>query len=279
MTTSTTRGGAKVRANGIDIHYVEQGTGTPLVLLHGGFVSTGPIWSGTPYSYIDHMDALADHFRVIAPDTRGSGATVHDGGSSTLAVLADDVAALIAALDLDRPLLCGFSEGGQTAAVLSARHPGIARAIVNDSGFDALDPGSHTFQMARAMLSGGNPEATESDPDAAAGFLVQIGMGDLVARMQADYDEAQGPDAWRRYFDMLFSRWTHFPGYGFDDLGSVETPTLVLCGDRDGFCPVEEAVRAYRALPNGELAVVAAQDHSLSTRKVSTAIEFLLRHV
>src|SRR5262245_11287290 len=103
MTTSTTRPGTKVRANGIDIHYVEQGTGTPLVLLHGGFVSTGPTWSGTPFSYIDHMDQLAEHFRVIALDTRGSGASVNDGTISTLSVLADDVAAVIDALGLERP--------------------------------------------------------------------------------------------------------------------------------------------------------------------------------
>ena len=40
-----------VNANGIDIHYVEAGEGEPLVLLHGGLVSTNPIWAGTPFSY------------------------------------------------------------------------------------------------------------------------------------------------------------------------------------------------------------------------------------
>ena len=50
------------------------------------------------------MDTLASHFRVIAPDTRGCGRTAHTGGAVTFDLLADDVAALIDALGLERPL-------------------------------------------------------------------------------------------------------------------------------------------------------------------------------
>src|SRR5262249_60534525 len=72
--------GQRVHANGIDIHYLDQGDGEPLVLLHGGVVSTNPIWTGVPVAYAGHMDTLAEQFRVIAPDTRGCGRTVHTGG-------------------------------------------------------------------------------------------------------------------------------------------------------------------------------------------------------
>ena len=86
--STTDRGGAFVHANSIDIHYVEKGQGKPLLLLHGGLVSTGPIWHGAPVSYNDHMDRLAEHFRVIAPDTRGAGATVHKEGTPSMSLLA-----------------------------------------------------------------------------------------------------------------------------------------------------------------------------------------------
>ena len=62
--------GQYVHANGIDIHYVEIGRGQPLVLLHGGLVSTNPIWGDVPVSYNSQMGVLAEHFRIIAPDTR-----------------------------------------------------------------------------------------------------------------------------------------------------------------------------------------------------------------
>ncbi len=91
QTAKTDRGGAFVHANGIDIHYLEAGTGEPLVLLHGGVVSTSSLWRNHPFAYADHMDALAKHFRVIAPDTRGAGATEPGEGTASFAVLAEDV--------------------------------------------------------------------------------------------------------------------------------------------------------------------------------------------
>jgi len=63
--------GRYVRANGTDIFHREAGTGDPLLLLHGGVVSTNPIWAGIPVAYVSYMETLAKHFRVIAPDARG----------------------------------------------------------------------------------------------------------------------------------------------------------------------------------------------------------------
>jgi pimeloyl-ACP methyl ester carboxylesterase len=67
-------------------------------------VSTNPVWAALPFAYASFLGTLAEHFRVIAPDTRGSGKSVHPGGPIPAALLADDVAALIEALNLDRPL-------------------------------------------------------------------------------------------------------------------------------------------------------------------------------
>lgn len=132
--------GQYVRANGIDVHYVDVGDGEPLLLLNNGMVSTNPVWARHPFVYGSHVDTLAEHFRVIAPDTRGSGKTVHSGGPIPYTLLADDVVALIDALDLDQPLICGFSDGGQTATIVGVRSPGSVRAIVNHAGYDLFNP-------------------------------------------------------------------------------------------------------------------------------------------
>ena len=102
-----------VRANDIDIHYIDAGTtdAPTLVLLHGGLVSTSEIWAPTPISYASHLQQLAEEFHIIAPDARGSAMTAHSGGPVSMSMLADDVAALIDALGLDRPAVAGFSEG------------------------------------------------------------------------------------------------------------------------------------------------------------------------
>src|SRR5262249_24263815 len=164
MTTHVAVEARTVRANGIDIHYLEQGEGDTLVLLHGGIVSTNPIWSGVPIAYASYMDTLAKRFHVIAPDTRGCGRTPHSGGQITVDVLADDGAALIDELGIERPAVAGFSEGGISATVLGIRHPGAVRAILNDAGFDLFDPQAPTAQIMRHML-GGSPDATEANPD------------------------------------------------------------------------------------------------------------------
>ena len=199
-----------VHANGIDIHYLEAGEGEPLVLLHGGVVSTNPIWTGVPISYASHMATLSARFRVIAPDTRGAGRTVHSGGTVTFDLLADDVAALIDALGLDRPLVAGFSEGGITATVLGIRHPGTVRAIANHAGYDAFDPEVFpTLGATMRQMLGGSPDATEADPDAAARFFSQSAeMQGVFELMKADEDSGQGKDHWREYLRLAFHRLT-----------------------------------------------------------------------
>lgn len=273
----TDRGGAFVHANGIDIHYTERGSGEPLILLHGGLISTGPIWDGAPISYNDQLDRFGRHFRVIAPDTRASGATVHKEGTPSASLLADDVLGLIEALELDRPMICGFSEGALTATIVSIRNPDSVRAVVNDAGFDLLDPKSHMFAQARVLL-GGSPEATHADPDAAIANFAQMGMGEMFDMVRADHDSAQGYGYWRRFLELTFQRWTRSPGFTFDDLRAATAPTLVLTGDCDMFCSVEDAVTTFRKLPNAELAVMPNHDHHIGTPKVDASIEFLRRH-
>lgn len=268
-----------VRANGIDIHYVEAGRGEPLVLLHGGMVSTNPIWGDVPLSYCAHMDALAEHFRVIAPDARGSGRTAHSGGTVTFDVLADDVLALIDALGLVRPLIAGFSEGGITATIVGIRSPASVRAIVNHAGYDVFNPQAPSFAMLRQAL-GGRPDASEADPDAAERFFDQSDqMRAAFALMKADQDSGQGDGYWREYLRLAFHRTTQPPGYTVDDLRQVSAPTLITVGDRDDFCLVEEGVVAYRALVAGELAVVPNTGHVITPAIVEHMVDFFDRQL
>jgi pimeloyl-ACP methyl ester carboxylesterase len=271
--------GRYVRANGTDVYYVEAGQGQPLVLLHGGMVSTSQLWAGVPVAYVSHIATFAEHFRVIAPDTRGCGRTANPGGGViTYAQLADDVAALIEALHLEGAMICGFSDGGIIATIAGIRSPGAVRAIVNDAGYDMFNPHSPSFPMMRQIL-GGSPAATQADPEAAEQlFNASPDMRPMIALLKADQDGAQGPGYWKRYLAASFDRTTTPPGYTVEDLRQITAPTLILTGDRDHFCSPEEGVAAYRVLQHGELAVLPGVGHIITPFKVQVAIDFLRRH-
>jgi pimeloyl-ACP methyl ester carboxylesterase len=267
---------ACVHANGIDIHYVEAGEGKPLLLLDNAMVSTNPVWAAIPFAYASFLGTLARHFRVIAPDTRGSGKTVHPGGPIPSALLADDLAALIDALNLDRPLICGFSDGGETATLVGIRHPGSVRAIVNHGGYDLFNPDPHApaIAMTRQML-GGSAGATQADPEVSASRSPELRA--MFELMKADHDSAQGAGHWKTVIARTFDRVTQPHGYTVENLNAITVPALILTGDRDPFCTIEDGAAAYRALPAGAFAVLPDTGHLITPAAVRATIEFFER--
>ena len=113
-----------VQANGITIHYHRTGGNSkPFLLLLHGITDSGLCWSRAAHD-------LEDSYNVIMTDARGHG---HSGTSATafsIALLADDAAAVIRALNLEKPYVWGHSMGAITAAMLAASYPDLVRAVV-----------------------------------------------------------------------------------------------------------------------------------------------------
>jgi pimeloyl-ACP methyl ester carboxylesterase len=103
-------------------------------------------------------------------------------------------------------------------------------------------------------------------------------MAGVIATMQADQDATHGEGHWRTYLTYTVERWSQWPGYGYADLARTTVPTMVVVGDRDDFCSVEEAALAYRSLALGQLAVVPDTGHVITAEKVDAPIAFLDRH-
>jgi pimeloyl-ACP methyl ester carboxylesterase len=268
-----------VSVGGTDIHYVEAGSGVPLLLLHGGLMSNDPVWEGSMGAYVSRVASFAEHFRVIAPDLRGHGKTKNPGGGPiTYSQLADDALALIETLRLERPMLCGFSSGGSVAMTAAVRSPGSVRAVVNDAGYDVFNPSPEapTFVLGRKLFGGG-PDATKADPSAFEQFAAAR-MPDFLRRLSVDHVAAQGPGGWKSLVTSLFGALSSPGPYRFEDLRKVTAPTLILSGDRDFCCSVEEGVTAFRMLPKGELAILPGVDHTLPDDAIDASITFLRRH-
>ncbi len=115
-------GGRTVRVNGIEMYYEEQGTGQPLVLLHG-FGGCGQHWK--PFAA-----RLAEHFRLIIPDLRGHGRSTNPAGGFTHRQAAADVFALLDQLGVTRFRAMGICSGGMTLLHMSTRQPSQVEAMV-----------------------------------------------------------------------------------------------------------------------------------------------------
>ena len=102
-------------------------------------------------------------------------------------------------------------------------------------------------------------------------------MRPMFELMTEDQDSGQGEGHWRTYLRLAWDRSTQHPGYTYADFARITVPTLILTGDRDDFCTVEQAVQAYRQLPDGELAVLPAHGHYIPPAAIEATIEFLQR--
>ena len=204
--------------------WVEQtGTGRPLVLLHG---------NGESHRVFDAMvPLLAPRHRLVALDSRGHGGSPRGGGPLTIARMADDVDAALAALGLDDVDLLGFSDGGNVALELALRHPGRIGALV----------------VVGANLFPEGLRATSLVPMRAVRATLRA-----VGRVSRRAREAE-------------ERWalmTDYPRIDPGDLARVGVPALVVVGRRDVVRP-EHARLVASSLPDALLATVERAGHML----------------
>lgn len=252
-----------VDAGGLRIFYRAQGAGPPLVLIHGGLATGEIMWNPAVVA------ELAREYRVLIPDSRGHGRTDNPAGCMRYGQMADDVAAFCAVLELDRPLIVGYSDGAQVALEIGLRHPTLARAMV--MGGVVTQPAEGYQELLRSM---GFPEPGTIDL-----AEVERAMGDFYPTIQAAHEHFQGPDGLRTYLAQISELWYSVPAYTDEQLASIAVPSLVIVGDRDN-PSLDESLRLYRLLPRGELAVVPNADHGAGERPLfwELATDFLSRH-
>ena len=224
--------------------YVEErGVGAPIILIHAG-LSSGAMWEAVlPY--------LVEDFRVITPDSRGHGRSTNPDGRLSYPQLADDVDALIAALRLVRPVVGGYSDGGQVALELGARHPETASALVVGGAYpEFVDSGLR--EIWKAFL-GADAAGT---PDLAR---VDATLGAIAENVKSQHPGGQ--ERWRALVQQTAPMWLDYAGLTPDEVGAVSTPVLLFTGDRDELISLDLTVALYRMLPNAELGVCPSADH------------------
>ena len=235
-------------------------------------MSAGPAFADMPVTYYPYMEQLGEEFHVIAPDMRGQGGTIHTKGPIDFNVLADDVAALIDALDLERAFVAGFSEGGALVTV--------DRVAPSRQGAGAGEPTLGKtcsirplwYSMAPIMF-GGSPDATEANPDVFEAFFAQD-HGAMFEAVKAHLDRRRAK-AVSHVQDAPSIAGRRCP---------PATPTKTSRRSRCRRCcssatattsTPELATAEYRLLPAGELQVLANTEHAVTPEVVEATREIL----
>jgi pimeloyl-ACP methyl ester carboxylesterase len=241
------------------LHYEERGKGAPLILIHGGLASSSQ-WEPI-------VPELAGGFRVITPDSPGHGRSTSPAGELSYARIADDIAALIAALGLQHPVVGGWSDGGQVTLELGARHPGAAAALIVGAAYPDFDAGG--LREAHRALLGADERGV---PDSAH---IDAELGEFADEIKALHPG--GDEQWRALVRQTAPMWLDYQGLRPDELRAIRTPVLVLAGDRDELVPLDLAVSLYRTLPSAELAVCPSLSHDGPTPERASVLASLIR--
>jgi pimeloyl-ACP methyl ester carboxylesterase len=229
----------------LSIYYAEQGIGAPLVLVHGGLATGDMMWA-------DNVPALAQHYRVLVPDSRGHGHTNNPSGKLSYSQMADDVAGFIAALGLSQALVVGYSDGAQIGLELGLRHPERIKALV--LGGTVTQPTKRYLEALRVM---GFTEPGQIDIE-----QFERVHPEFFAMIKTAHQHVYGPEYWRSFLPQISELWLGVPSYTDEQLAGISAPTLIITGDRDEGDSLDESLRLYRTLPHAELAVVPNADHS-----------------
>jgi len=241
----------EINVAGIKMAYEDRGRGPVLLLVHGVALDH-PMWQ-------HQIDDLSSQWRVIAPDLRGFGRSGVTAGEVSMEQFADDLAELITALAIDKPLvLCGLSMGGYVAWQFVRKYRERLRGLIlcdTKASADTEAAAANRRKMAAEVTERGTkfvaesllpklfaPYTTEHNPEAVDYADQAILATDPRAIAAAQLGMANRPDVTA-------------------ELADIDLPTLLVAGQFDEISPVDEMREIEAALPQAELVIVPAAGH------------------
>jgi non-heme chloroperoxidase len=253
--------------HGLALHYVEQGTGTPLIFVHGS-LSDGGYWA-------DQVGPFAKHYRAIAYSRRYNYPNVNPVRRGYSAVVdAEDLAAFIHTLHLGKVVVIGHSYGALTALFLAAKHPELVRALVLAEPpaisllmhlpSDEAKTGKAMFEdIQRKMVAPMQQAFRKGDHDAGIAAFMDYVFNDPHAwdKMPESAREDTLRDA--HEWDVMMTTGILFPNIEPPTIRRITAPVLLLSGAKSyqflGLITEELA----RLLPNRETIVLPDAGHQM----------------
>jgi 3-oxoadipate enol-lactonase len=263
----------RVDVDGLTINYDVQGEGEPLLLI--------PYTSADHACYAFQLPAYTEHFSCIALDLPGSGESDKPPGPYSTEGYADQVAAFLGAIGVERAHVAGMSLGAAVAIHLAARHPGRVRSLSLHSGWHATDDYLKTVVEQWRTLASALPTVADVVIQGIFPWCftpeMYVERPELVAAL-VDFVRgrpAQPVDAFLAQTDAVIAHDASAV------LGVVDAPTLITVGARDLACSTRFAQALQSGIAGSELVVFDHLSHAGLHEDAETfnraTLEFLLR--
>lgn len=209
--------------NGLKMYYEIHGSGQPVVLLHGGFMTITNNWTGW-------IDELSKTRKVIAVEMQGHGRTADIPREMSSENSADDVAALLKYLNVPRADLIGYSMGGGVALQVAVRHPDqVRKAVIISSTF---------------RRDGMVQEGVEAMPKLTAELFKGTSIETEYKRLSPT------PDHFAQFVERMVAADAKSKDLTADQLQATTAPMFFIHGDADGI-RLEHVAEMFRLKGGG----------------------------
>ncbi len=251
--------------DGAQIFWEEAGSGDPVLLIMGlGYARQ--MWFRT-------QPVLETLYRTVLFDNRGVGGSDVPAGPYTIAQMADDAAAVMAAAKIERARVFGISMGGMIAQELALRHPAkVERLVLGGTTF-----GGRTATIAdRKVLDILKARATMT-PEEGAEAMVPYIYDSHTPRARIDQDLAVR----RQYYPsaegymaqvQAINAWS-----SAERLEALDIPTLIIHGESDQLIPPENAGLLWQKIRGSEVVMLPKASHIFTTDQPEKAHEAILQ--
>lgn len=218
-----------VEHDGARIWYASYGSGSPVILLHGGLGHSGNWGYQVPA-------LVKSGYRAIVMDSRGHGRSTRDTRPYSYELMASDVLAVMDTLKIEKAALAGWSDGACTAMILASQVP--------------------------AKVAGVFFFACNMDPSGTKEFEFTPIIGRCFNQHVKDYAQLSAtPDHFNEFSEAVGLMQKTQPNYSIEDLAEIRVPVAIVQSEHDEFIKLEHAEYLARNIPNAEFIHLPGASH------------------
>jgi pimeloyl-ACP methyl ester carboxylesterase len=218
-----------VEHDGARIWYATYGSGSPVILLHGGLGNSGNLGYQVPA-------LVRKGYRAVLIDSRGHGRSTRDARPFMYELMASDVLAVMDALRLVKATIVGWSDGACIALILAMKAP--------------------------ARVAGVFFFACNMDPSGVGEIEPSPILNRCFGRHSKDYAQLSStPDQFKAFAEAVSQMMKTQPNYSAHDLAKISVPVAIVQGEHEEFIKRDHAEYLAGSIPNAELLILSGVSH------------------